>query len=203
VRTLRRACAASHRGSNVEVDPYLAPPHCRDPRRRLPGQSRRRWPRFPSCRIVRLPTAPSATANCGRTDRPFGRGPVARCRCALCLPTSCLGHRISARSGSVRSGFRGRVDQSRPGWPRRVRCSRSGWSLRAPSCRRAWCWVSRPPMGLATTCWSPESPAWSLGLCRWLRVSTCPFTHNQTQNGPTSRVSARNSKQTIRASIRN
>ena len=57
--------------------------------------------------------------------------------------------------------------------------------------------------GSRNTCCSRGSRAWSLGLCRWLRVSTCLCTHRQTPNRPTSRASERNSEQTTRASIRN
>jgi hypothetical protein len=42
-------------------------------------------------------------------------------------------------------------------------------------------------------CISGRGPlAWSLALCRWLRVSTCLCTRRQTPKRPTSRVSARN-----------
>ena len=58
---------------------------------------------------------------------------------------------------------------------------------------RVWCWVLRQRMGLATTYWWRGSLAWSQGLCRWLRVSTCPCTPRQTPNRPTLHVSARNS----------
>src|ERR1019366_7595947 len=58
-------------------------------------------------------------------------------------------------------------------------------------------------MALAATYWLRGSPAWSREQWRWLPVSTCLSTHKQTPNRPNSSVSARNSKQTTRASTRN
>jgi hypothetical protein len=68
--------------------------------------------------------------------------------------------------------------------------------------QRVWCLVSRLRMRLTATYWSRGSPAWWLGLCRWLPGNTCLSTHRQTPNRPTSLLSARNSKQTTRASTR-
>ena len=49
-------------------------------------------------------------------------------------------------------------------------------------------------MRLTAVCWSQGLPAWWLGRCRWLPVSTCLSTHRQTPKKPTSSLSERNSK---------
>src|SRR5450755_1356078 len=68
---------------------------------------------------------------------------------------------------------------------------------------RVWCLVLPLHMRPTATYWSRGSPALWLGLCRWLLVSMCLSNHRQILNRPTSRLSARNSKQTTRASARN
>jgi hypothetical protein len=62
----------------------------------------------------------------------------------------------------------------------RHRTGRIGWLRAAYWARttasfqhRAWCSVSQLRMRLTATYWSQASPAWWLGLCRWLQVSTC------------------------------